>query len=377
MDVPSASESRTALRVLLFSDLLLDRPYDWAPPAVAQGRRTAAREALVELLGAARRHHADVVACAGDLFDRRTVRPSTVQWLTTALRSVNVPVLISPGNRDFIGPLGGYSDYDWSANVTVFNTERFTPVEVAAGVFIWGAAHTEAHRVRSFFFDGFRVDRNGVNLALFHGAERGRLDREPDMEQCAVFDEHAVRAAGFDHALVGHYPEPHFGEAYTFPGVPIAHDFGPRETGGAVLVTAGPHGLIDREFVPIASPALHDAEVEVTGAASTHEVRKRVNAALAARRGPVRLRLVGQLSPDIVVQRDDILRASTNPEQLVVDWNVQVEIKTDELAEEQTIRGQFVRDVLTSGELSEDRRQRILLIGLRALGGSDVLEAPR
>jgi hypothetical protein len=101
-----------------------------------------------------------------------------MRWLIATLRSANVPVLIAPGNRDFVGPLGGYSEHEWPDNVTVFKSERFTPWNVGGGVTIWGTAHTEPHRARSFL-DGFEVDRDGLNLALFHGAERSGFDREP------------------------------------------------------------------------------------------------------------------------------------------------------------------------------------------------------
>jgi hypothetical protein len=53
MAIAEARDARPSLRsapnvrVLLFSDLQLDRPYEWAPPAVADARRSACREALV------------------------------------------------------------------------------------------------------------------------------------------------------------------------------------------------------------------------------------------------------------------------------------------------------------------------------------------
>ncbi len=371
-----ARKRNDVLRLLVFSDLMLDRPYEWAPRSVADGRRTAAREALVELLGVARSHHVDVLACAGDLFDRRTIAPATMQWLIAALRSANAPVLIAPGNRDFIGPLGGYSRHEWPDNVTVFEVDQFTPVDVADGVTIWGAAHTEAHRTRAFF-DRFEVDRNCVNLALFHGAERSGFEREPGIEPCAPFDESAVEAAGFDHALVGHYQQPHFGWMHTYPGAAIAHWPGNATTGAAILVTLADDGTIDREHIELASPPLHDIEVDLTGVKSARDAVKRAGAALAGCAGVVRLRLTGRVAPDIVLQRDDFLRLVATVDDLLLDWGAEVDIDLDDLADEQTVRGQFVRDVLGSRNLSDDRRQRVLLIGLRALAGSDVLEGPR
>ncbi len=353
---------------------MLDRPYEWAPPTVADARRKAAREALVEIIGATRRQHVDVIACAGDLFDRRTVAPTTMQWLTVALRSATTPVLIAPGNCDFVGPLGGYSRHEWPDNVIIFDTDRFTAVDVAGGVTIWGAAHTEAHRPRAFF-DRFEVDRDGVNLALFHGAERSGVEREPMMEACALFDESAVEAVGFDHALVGHYQQAHFGWMHTYPGAPIAHELGNGATGTAVLITLADDGTIERAQLELSSPALHDLEVDLTGAKSARDAVKRAGASLAECAGIVRLRLNGRVAPDILLQRDDFVGLVPSADDLLLDWEAEVDV--DELVEEQTVRGQFVRDVLASRDLSDERRQRVLLIGLRALGGSDVLEGPR
>ena len=89
------------------------------------------------------------------------------------------------------------------------------------------------------------------------------------------------------------------------------------------------------------------------------------------------LRLTGRVAPDLVLQQDDFLGLVSSADDLLLDWDAEVDVDLDELAEEQTVRGQFVRDVLASRQLGEERRQRILLIGLRALAGCDVLEGPR
>jgi hypothetical protein len=47
------------LCLLLFSDLQLDRPYLWASPAIAEARRAAAKQSLVEILIQARQHAVD------------------------------------------------------------------------------------------------------------------------------------------------------------------------------------------------------------------------------------------------------------------------------------------------------------------------------
>jgi DNA repair protein SbcD/Mre11 len=371
----AAAERQDGMRLLLFSDLHLDRPYEWAPPTVAEARRAAAREAFVTMLGEARNRSIDVIACAGDLFNRHTVKPANLQWLAAALRSTGVRVLIAPGNDDFVGPLGGYTTFEWPDNVTIFDIDRFVPVEIVHGVTIWGAAHTEAHRLRSFL-DGFKVDRPGLNVALFHGAETGGRDREPGLDPCAVFEEAAIERAGFDHALVGHFQRRHFGSMHTYPGAPIAHDFGPDRTGGAVVVTINDNGAIERDYLAVPSPELHEVEVDLTGATSAAGVLRRAGSHVAGLAGVIRMTLTGRVSPDVVLRREDFNGLADSPRDLMMGWRAGVDVDFEQLRDEPTIRGQFVRDVQESS-LPDERRDRVLLIGLRALTGHKELEGPR
>jgi exonuclease SbcD len=364
------------LRLLLFSDLQLDRPYEWAPPAIAESRREAGRQALVDILTEARAQSVDAITCAGNLFNRHTVKPANMQWLATAFRSAAVPVFIAPGNEDFIGPIGGYERYEWPDNVRIFESDRLSPVEIVDGVCLWGAAHTEAHR-RASFLDRFKVDRPGVNLALFHGAEVAGGEREPDLEPCAPFAEADIERAGFDHALVGHYRQAHLGWLHTYPGAPLAHGFGSATAGGAVIVTLKNDGSIDREYLPVSSAELQEVDIDLTGARSKKDVLRRVKAEVSDRSGILRISLIGRLSPDIVLQHEDVAQVAAAADHVIVVWHADTDLDLDQLAEEPTIRGQFVRDVLSSTKLSDDRRQRVLLVGLRALAGHDELDGPR
>jgi len=374
-EAASSPTARAHFRLLLFSDLRLDTTYEWAPPEVADARREAARESLVAVLGEARHRSVDAILCAGDLFNRRTVKPASIQWLAAALRSAGVPVLITPGNEDFVGPLGGYTAQEWPDNVTIFETGTLQPVELTPGITIWGAAHTEAHRVRSFL-DGFRADRSGTNIALFHGAEISGTEREPIADPCAAFDDADLERAGLDHALVGHYELPYFGPRHTYAGAPIAHYFGLAGARGAVTVAIGPDGAIERELVAIPSPDLQEVRVDLTGTRSKRDVVRRVKDGLTINSGVVRLVLSGGLTPDVVVTRDDLIRLAPDPDGVILQWDVTVDLDADGIRDEPTIRGQFIRDV-TSGSLTEEREQRALLIGLRALAGDDQLEGPR
>lgn len=372
MNAATPVKADTTLRILLFSDLQVDRPYTWASANVAEARRAAAREVLVTILGDARARGIDLIACAGNLFNRRTVRPSSIRWLATAFRSTGVPVLIAPGSDDYVGPLGGYVRGDWPDNVVLFERDEFTPVEVADGITIWGAAHTEAHRRRGFF-DGLEVHREGVNFALFHGTEASALEREPDLDPAALFDEDDVEAAGFDHALVGRCREPHLGGVHTYPGVALPHDFGTVTPGGGVLVTLRSDGLIDREMVEVPSLPLCEITLDLTGAATPKEVLHAAAESLAGRHGVVRLHLVGRTPVEVLGGAVDFTELKASGCAVLPSWETTVDADLEQLADEQTVRGEFARELL-GADISDQRRARIAGMGLRALSGDGDLE---
>jgi len=51
------------MRLLLFSDVHIDRAYPWAPPDLARQRRQEARNGLVQVISEARQRKVDAVLC--------------------------------------------------------------------------------------------------------------------------------------------------------------------------------------------------------------------------------------------------------------------------------------------------------------------------
>lgn len=118
----------------------------------------------------------------------------------------------------------------WTPNVHVFTEAGLSPVELADGLTLWGAAHRAPANTDGFFEHGFKVDRGGVNVALFHGSERGELTwQEEGKAPHAPFHAWQIPEAGLDHVFCGHFHAPRDAERHTYPGNPDPLTFG--ETG--------------------------------------------------------------------------------------------------------------------------------------------------
>ena len=366
------------MKLVLFADLHLDTPFVWAPPAAARRRRQALRDTLDAIVDLAAAEGADALCCAGDLYEHDRITPDTGEFLRAAFaRLAPMPVLLAPGNHDWLGPSSVYARTRWSPNVHLFTGSSLEPLDLAEGFTVWGAAHHVPANTPGFLDDGFQVDRGGVNVALFHGSLRSGLAfQEEGKQPHAPFDADQIPAAGLHHALVGHFHTITDDPRYTYPGNPDPLTFGETGERGAVVIEVADDGSVTRTRHRVARTSLHDVTVDIGGCASAHEIRDRVTNAVAPLEGTVRVTLTGEVEPTAEVHLAHLADVGPHLELLVPRLGrVSVGYDIDAIAAQtDTVRGRFARDVLDAAELDDDTRRRVLVTGLRALDGRTDLE---
>ena len=371
----ATAESKYDMKFVLFSDLHLDAPFVGLGSDVASRRRQALRDTLRTITALARRVRADALLCGGDLYEHESFTDDTAQFVRSTFAELSMPVFVAPGNHDWYGDTSMYKRADWSPNVHVFKTDALTPVPLADGVTLWGAAHCLPAGTAGFLDGGFRVEGDGIHLALFHGSERGWLQAQGEgKDPHAPFDEKQIAAAGLNHAFLGHYHKAKDSLHHTYPGNPCPLSFGEDTGRGAVVVSLRPDGIVETERHQVAAYTVHERIVDVTGSASQQDILDRLADTLANLTGCARVQLVGEVSPDVTLSdlHAELLQGDLDRLLLSLD-GVRVAYDFEAIKVEPTVRGQFVRDVL-GAELEDGERQRILVTGLRALDGRTDLE---
>ena len=175
------------MRLLVFADLHLDAPFALgASRTSARARRQAIRECLTRICdlaahAAGRRASAAPATCTSRSGSPPTRPPSCA---TRSPRLHPLPVFLAPGNHDWLGPASLYRQVAWTDNVHLFEQPRLTPVPLADGFTLWGAAHQRPGQHARASSTTFRVDRGGVHVALFHGSEQGDLARAGAAARC-------------------------------------------------------------------------------------------------------------------------------------------------------------------------------------------------
>ena len=366
------------MKIVHFADLHLDSGFAWAGAdgAAARRRRQSLRDSLKRITALAGDARADALFCGGDLYEHDRVTPDTARFLQATFADLApCPIYLAPGNHDWYGPDSLYALVDWSPNVHVFSEPRLEPVRLGNSLTLWGAAHCAPANTGNFF-DGFLPDGPGVHAALCHAAERtGLAEQGSGKQPHAPFDAQDIELAGLTHAFLGHYHRPRDEARHTYPGNPEPLAFGEEGARGAVVATIGADGSVTRERRVVATTAVHDLRLDVTGCASQQEVRDRLTRAVDERYGVARLTVEGELHPHVDLREEELRLA-------LLDSFDAVQVRfgalhagydIEEIGREQTVRGQFVQDVLAAG-LPEGETRRVLAAGLRALEGRTDLE---
>jgi DNA repair exonuclease SbcCD nuclease subunit len=364
------------MKLVVFSDLHLDAAFAWAGQGsqAARSRREALRSTLRRILDLAWAERADAVLCAGDLYEHDRYTPDTAAFLRACFdKAYPLRIFISPGNHDYFGPDSIYSTVGWSPNVRVFSENRLEPVTLDHGFTLWGAAHKTPAGTPGFL-EGFKTDRGGVNIALFHGSELGSLpDQGAGKSAHAPFREQDIEKSGLRHAFVGHYHSPKDSVFHTYPGNPDPLSFGETGVRGAVIATVAEDGSIERSRHRVAVTQLHEVTLDVTGCSTRQEIRDSLAGRLAGLRGASRVQIQGELASQVDLVESDLLGIPTDLDAYLIQFG-RLEAVRDlaSLAGEPTVRGRFVKDVLAS-ELADDERRRVIAVGLRALEGRNDL----
>jgi len=368
----------TRFYLLHLSDLHLDAPFT----ALGLERRTDLRATLGRILALARERRVDAVTIAGNLYEQDYALPDTAAFLAQQFaRLAPIRVFIAPGERDPYTNDSLYALTRWPENVTIFSQGQLTSVELTPGVTLWGAACPPARGGATL--DGFQCERPGINLLLLHAADADRP--APGAEGMFTVSTSAIRAAGFDFALLGHHHAarlwPEDTPCCLYPGSP--EPLGPEAEDvqhTVALVTVHKEGCAV-EQIPINQWRHRAVQVDVTGCSSVAEAAARVQAAIAGTLGAVDDRFICKVTltgaPDIPLDATAVLGQVETLAHLYGQARLAFPYDLERLAQEQTVRGLLVRRFQgnlsgSKDEAERQRRLRALAVALQALEGKSV-----
>jgi DNA repair protein SbcD/Mre11 len=186
------------------------------PAAKAEQRRHELREVFGRACRLAVDEAVDALLIPGDLFDDEAVSIDDLGYAIEQLGALGRPVVIAPGNHDYISPASPYNPVTlhnrhglrWSANVHIFQRQTWQTLRLPTlpcVSFTGLALETHVPLTKRFVTPGI-CPPDGIGVLMFHGSyERGlpagKLATLP-------FTDAELAASGCAYAAIGHYHSP-------------------------------------------------------------------------------------------------------------------------------------------------------------------------
>jgi len=371
------------VRILHFADLHLDSSFASVGMASSEAsrRREELRAALRRIVDLALERNVDAVTVGGDLYEHDRVTLDTGRFIASQFqRLAPKPVLVAPGNHDRCVPDSLYRQLDWPDNVHIFYGMDWQAVTVADSIAVWGAGHN-GPAVRQNLLRELRLDPSRPAVALLHGSDASAVP-EGKMAHCP-FEAEDVDRCGAAFVLLGHYHRMRLWPAASprcgYPGSPEPLGFDEGGPHYVLLLTVG-EGPAAVEPVRINEVSYRTERVDVAGMSTSDQVREAI-VSLSGDGSPspdiVRVLLEGQAEPHLDLGGEALLSATADRFRYldIVD-QTHPAFELDELAEEATTRGAFVRlmgrriEVAAGPDL--ERLENALRYGLQAFANLEV-----
>lgn len=244
------------MKILHSADWHLDSPFSGRTPEQREILNRALRQIPGKIAELCKKENCDMVLLAGDIFDGVYTRAG-YEAACAALAECGVPVFISPGNHDHIGPGCPWEEL-WPENVHIFRAGLESVAIPELDCRVYGAAFQSMDCPP--LLEGFQTQgQERFCLGVLHG------DATNPSSPCNPMTAAQIRDSGFDYLALGHIHKSGMfqagGTLCAWPGCPMGRGFDETGERGVYITEIGPTGCEPR-FVPLNTLRFHDLTVD-------------------------------------------------------------------------------------------------------------------
>lgn len=360
------------MKIIHTADLHLDSALNThLSPDKARIRRSEILNNFRRLSIYAEEHGVQAVLIAGDLFDTEDVSKSAVMTVLDSVRSCpDIEYFYLRGNHDTNRNL---SLEDIPENLHLF-TGEWTCYSLSERIRVYGR---EADQINhESLEEGLSAEEDKLNICLLHGEIREGSGTE------AVIDLRALRNRNIDYLALGHIHTFSFDRLdnrgiYCYPGVLEGRGFDELGRGGFVLLDTGERDdHLTMEFVPFALREICRIPADVTGCLTSSGIIEKVLKVLEEKHieesSLLSILLTGQL--DVECEKDlTYIRTALSSRYFSVTLTDRTTYtsKDEDYRYEESLKGEFIRQVLKS-DIPEEDKQTVIRYGLQALKNEEI-----
>ena len=334
------------------------------PREKVEQRRTELRTTFVRMIEYAKDNGVRAILLSGDVFDSdRPLKRDKTAFYSLVRENPDIDFLYLRGNHD---NKESYVEKELP-NLKCFDSEwgRYSYGDVD----IWGIELCADNALS--LYSTLRTDSERTNIVMLHGTVG-------DGARDGIIDIRSLRNRGIDYLALGHYHSYREGRIddrgiYAYSGCLEGRGFDETGEKGFVLLELTEEG-VRSTFVPFAHRVIRKFVVDISECGELFDVRAVLDRELRYdKRDMLRVELEGEIffdGDELVEECEEYLYL--NCYFVSVKNKTQTGFDLSEYESELSLRGEFVRTVMSSSEYTDEQKRSIITYGLRALAGREV-----
>ena len=287
----------------------------------------------------------DALFIAGDLFDSNSVSASLISFVKSEFNRADFKIFIVCGNHDPKTKDSIYENEDFGENVYIFSSdiEKVTYKDAD----IYGYSFSSYHKIDNTLKDFKVSDEDKLNIILLHA------DLVKDSYYNPVTSEDIINTKA-DYVALGHiHLNPDINKAdktyFGYSGTPQGTTF--KETGDmSVFLCELEKGFLKYEKVPVYEHIFKELTVNLDNIETNDDIISLVKSKISdfnISKTLFNINITGYIKDGFNLDKDYILgELSKNLLYIKSDFNLTTKYNLDLLKEEDSIRGEFIRNAL-------------------------------
>lgn len=372
----------------------------------AQTRRKELFHTFFRLADYAAANEVRAILISGDLFDTNRISPSTISSLRDCMQGhPQIDFLYLPGNHDAQIKNIFALEKAWPSNFWVFEeTKQNSNPATASTVSSFQTFTSRTYDAVTITGIGSNLtplqtlSSEQIHLLMLHGQITSSKSATSPRDSCFYYDRHDLAQKSIAYIAAGHVHQYQTEwidnrTLFCYSGCLEGRGFDECGEKGFVLLNISwkntayascsnqSTALIDNyhiepHFIPFAYRRFYDLEFDLTDTTEYVDLEKQIGKLLSEidAHHLIRLKLTGSIPAEYIVPIDFLLQKyAADFFFLCIENHTRPMIFYEDYQYDFSLKGEFIRLVLSDSKLSDSEKEAIITEGLRALAGEESL----
>lgn len=305
-----------------------------------------------------------IIILSGDVFDRDKPFTKDKEYFYKQIKNNSqIDFIYLNGNHD---KDGSYIE-DNIENLKTFNKDNFISYEYG-DIVITGLEMTQDNA--KSFYSHLSLQKDKKNILMLHGDVSDTIG----MDKIRI---DSLKNKNIDYLALGHIHSFKTGKIddrgiWAFPGCLEGRGF--DECGPKGFIVLNIDDNIKFEFVPFSNRVIYNLDVNVTGAKDLVDIQNILKERVSDidKKNILSINLVGELPMDIEMNEEDIKIYLSSYFFVDVKDNTSIKIDISKYNDDKSLIGEFIKGVYSSDKYTEETKQKLISLGLKAIAGKEV-----